>query len=98
MTTSLECPRCRCARWIPLKAVFAYRRNWLGRWVKVRTHDVIGCDKCRRVYELEAGGALLMIEDAPAEARKEAAERDRERDEDEMPRHALADAIRRPEV
>jgi hypothetical protein len=95
---NLECPRCRSARFIPLKPVFAFQRSlWtLFRWTKVRVADVVGCDKCKRIWEVSDHG-VAMVEDAPAPPADKPA---REDDDEDMriPTHALADAVRRPEL
>jgi hypothetical protein len=93
--SDLTCPKCSGARWIPLKAIFAYRRDWRGRWRKVRTLDVVGCDHCKRIYEVSESGTIAMVEDAPREQPKPAAHDD---DEPRERTHALSDAVRRPEV
>lgn len=95
--TDLACPKCGSTRFVPLKATFVYRRNWRGVWRKVRIADTAGCEACRRVWQIHDSGAILMVEDVPPPPKPQLVPREDE-DEDDTPRHALADAVRRPEV
>jgi hypothetical protein len=97
---NLECPRCRSTRFIPLKPVFAFQRSiWtLFRWTKVRVADVVGCDKCKRIWEVSDHG-VAMVEDAPSIHEPPVVRTALEDDDDmRVPTHALADAVRRPEL
>jgi hypothetical protein len=96
---NLECPRCRSTRFIPLKPIFAFRRSiWtLFRWTKVRTADVAGCEKCKRIWEVGEQG-ITMVEDAPAPPPEKKRDDDDDDDDPRIVRHALADAVRRPEL
>ena len=96
--SDLSCPKCGATHFVPLKATFVYRKDWLGRWRKVRVADVAGCETCRRVWKIQESGAVMMVEDAPPPPKPQLVPRDDEDDEDDVPRHALADAVRRPEV
>lgn len=92
--TDIRCPKCQSVRFIPFKAIFGYRRNWLGRWEKVRLADVSVCEGCRRVWEIAADtGSVSMLEDAPKVAVAPFEKDDKRREEKPIP-----NAIERPDV
>lgn len=97
MSELLACPKCSATRFRPLEPRFVYVRNWRGRWVKRRVADIAGCLNCRRIWEIHETGAIVLHEDAP-ESPKPAPSKVPEDEGDDEPRHALADAVRRPEV
>lgn len=59
MKRDLQCPECGAERFIPVWRLFAYRRNWLGRWRKVAIADIARCEHCRAELEISDMGLSL---------------------------------------
>lgn len=93
--SDIACPKCKGTTFRAIAPRWVYRRDWRGRWRKVHLSDVAGCEACKRIYEIAESGAVTMLEDVHKPNPEPSEE---EGKPDLTPRHALADAIRRPEV
>lgn len=100
MSRDLECPKCRNDRFQPIRAIFGFRRNWLGRWQRVKLSDIAGCERCGRVWEISESGSIALLsepaarEDAPVERKPAKDDAGDENDRED----GLRGAVRRASV
>ena len=101
MAADLQCPKCRAARFVLLKPVFAFRRYWwtLWRWRKARVADVVMCEECSRIWEVGEMGVTLVSDRRAPVNKPDRPPVGSEDDEDEPapPRPPLGAAIMREE-